>query len=186
MNRKKSIFLSLAIIGVAATMITAATSAVFTDQVVSTSNQMTAGTLFLSVDGNCGTGDSPTARTDGSGGAGGGTACADSFTWTETVTNMKIGDTASHTFTIVNDGSLAGTLTATPTFSAETPADCFSFTTTTLGSGSLAASNGGTTDETTYALVVTLDASGAVDPPLDNDCQAATATVEVTFNLVQS
>jgi predicted ribosomally synthesized peptide with SipW-like signal peptide len=186
MNRKKSIFLSLVVVGVAATMITAATMAVFTDQVVSTNNELDAGTILLSVDNTCGLTPDTDARTTGSGGTGGGTGCPSTFTWTETVSNMKIGDTASHTFNIENDGTLAGTLSATPAVSVESPADCFHVTTQTLADTSLDASNGTAGsggDFTTFQLVVTLDAVGAAN---DNACQDATATIEVTFNLVQA
>jgi predicted ribosomally synthesized peptide with SipW-like signal peptide len=181
MNRKKSILFSLAIIGVAATMITAATSALFTDQVVSENNALEAGTLFLSVDGDCG----PPGRTDGGGGDGGGAACdTDPFVWTGTFDNMAIGGTVTHTFTIVNEGSLPGDLAVTPEISAESPAGCFSIAVTTPGASSLAASNGaaGGADETQYTITATLDAAGTAD---DNDCQAATATATVTFDLEQ-
>jgi predicted ribosomally synthesized peptide with SipW-like signal peptide len=186
MNRKKSIFLSLVVIGVAATMITAATMAVFTDQVVSTGNQLDAGTILLSVDNNCGLTPDAGARAAGSGGTGGGTACPATFTWTETVSNMKLGDIASHTFNIENDGTLAGTLSATPAISVESPTNCFHVTTQTLADTSLDASDGAAGsggDFTTLQLVVTLDAVGAAN---DNACQNATATVAVTFNLVQA
>jgi predicted ribosomally synthesized peptide with SipW-like signal peptide len=175
MNRKKSILFSLAIIGVAATMITAATSALFTDQVVSEGNTLTAGTLLLSVDNNCGLTPDTGARTAGSGGTGGGTACQTTdFAWTPATTNMAIDDTASHEFTIVNDGSLDGTLTISQVIA---PTDCFILTSTPPAPATLIA--GGST---TFTVSIELD------PPSgdDNDCQGDTATVTVTFDLVQT
>ncbi len=47
MRGKRSVFLSLAVIGLVAAMITAATSAVFTDAATSTDNQFNTGTLDI-------------------------------------------------------------------------------------------------------------------------------------------
>jgi predicted ribosomally synthesized peptide with SipW-like signal peptide len=48
---KRSILLSLMVIGAVAALITAATSAVFSDEVTSTGNTFTSGTLIINIDG---------------------------------------------------------------------------------------------------------------------------------------
>jgi predicted ribosomally synthesized peptide with SipW-like signal peptide len=173
MNRKKSIFLSLAIIGVAATMITAATSAVFTDQVVSESNELTAGTLFMSVDNDCGPGDAGTARDSGGDGTSG-TPCSTTTT-SFNVTNMTPGQAVTNIFDIVNEGTLAGTLTGTAVLANEVPTGCFSVTA------------GGTLASTPLAVAATVQHTVTVTllETVDNDCQAAAADVVVTFDLAQ-
>src|SRR5215510_8067341 len=101
---KRSILLSFLVLGAVAAMISAATSATFSDSVTSNGNTAAAGTLFLSVDGNCGKAGDTQARTKGAD-----SACVRGTA--ATFTNMKPGASAqTKNFSIRNDGSLPGTL----------------------------------------------------------------------------
>lgn len=170
MHRIRRVALVAVIGGSLTAAFVAISTATFTDQVMSENNIFTAGTLFMSVDGECG----PPDRTGGGGGAGGGAAC--SITTADlSVADLQPGDSASHVFTIVNEGSVAGELSVVATATG----DCFDATVTGPTSTSLAA-NGEVGDETTATVEVALPlASG-------NECQGDTSTVEVTFDLVQA
>lgn len=85
---KKSILLSLMVIGAVAAMITAATSAVFTDQAQSTGNTFSAGTLDIDL-------------SDDSEGP------AEAVTASITFSNMAPGDKVTKPITVSNTGSLA-------------------------------------------------------------------------------
>ncbi len=172
---KKSILLSLMVIGVVATFIAASTTALFSDQVTSNNNAFTTGTIFLSVDDNCGSLVAEPlesqARTEGSD-----TPCARGAFFT--VTNMKPGQAAStHTFDIRNDGSLAGlldvTITATPTGTCAVGSDWI--VSANVVDQALAA--GGTT---TYALSVQLASTAG------NECQSESLDVDIIFRIDQS
>ncbi len=168
---KKSILLSLMVIGVVATFIAASTTATFSDEATSNGNSFTAGTIFLSVDDNCGLTPDTSARTEGSD-----TACVRGVALT--VGNMKPGEAAStHTFDIRNDGSLAGlfdvTITATPTGACAVGSDWIvssNVTGETLAAGGV----------TTYVLSVALDSSAG------NECQAESLDVDIVFRIDQS
>ncbi len=168
---KKSILLSLMVIGVVAALIATSTMASFSDQVTSNDSSFTAGTIFLSVDDNCGLTPDTQARAEGSD-----TVCARGVALT--VGNMKPGDAAStHTFDIRNDGSLAGlldvTITATPTGTCAVGSDWI--VSANVDNQALAA--GGTT---TYVLSVALDSSAG------NECQAESLDVDIVFRIDQS
>lgn len=167
--QRRTVLSSLVVIGAVAALMTATSMAVFTDQVVSEANTVSAGTLFLSVDGDCG----PPDRTAGGGGTGGGDGC-ETDTAALNVTNMRPGDTASHQFTIVNEGSLPGALSV----DAEVTGDCFDATVDGPLLATLTAS-GEPGDETTATVDVMLPITA------DNACQGESATVTVTFDLEQ-
>jgi predicted ribosomally synthesized peptide with SipW-like signal peptide len=191
--KKRSILISMLVIGVVASLIVAATSATFTDQVTSNANTFKAGTLLMSVDSHCGDrvygGDATPAVTGTTGGAAvdGNTGCDIS-----TVTfgsgdqnNMKPGDSVSHGFEVVNNGSLAGTLSASAstikvykadgtTVSTSCVASDWTVTTPT-GTAALAAAG-----STTQTVSLTLNAEAG------NGCQGQIAKVDVTFHLVQA
>ncbi len=173
MTLRRTFVSLLVMVGVIAAMVTASSMALFTDQVVSTSNQVSAGTLFMSVDGDCGPDPGAnTTRTSGGGGDGGGSACGTTFEFTENVTGMAPGDEASWEFTIVNEGTLDGLLTV----SAELDDDsCFEVSLApTVTDAPLA-----TTASTEVEVIVELPEEA------ENDCQGAEATVTVTFDLEQ-
>jgi len=88
MGRKKSILLSLAVIGAMAALITAATSAVFTDTATSDGNTFGTGTLSILLADNDET--TPT----------------DPVTASITSTDMAPGDVVYGPISVVNDGSL--------------------------------------------------------------------------------
>lgn len=160
---------SLVVIGAIAALVTAATMAVFSDQVISDGNTFAAGTLYMSVDGECG------GPRTGSGGDGGGDPC-NLTSVAFTVTNMQPGDSSSHPYAVVNEGSLPGTLTVS---ASETDAsNCFNVTIDDDGPTNLDA-NGGANDSTTVTVTVELPESA------NNTCQAASGSVEVTFTLDQ-
>ena len=175
---KKSILLSLMVIGAVAALIATSTMASFSDEVTSDDNSFTAGTIFLSVDDNCGSEDAeaPLASESQDRTAGSDTVCARGAALT--ISAMKPGDAAStHTFDIRNDGSIAGlldvTVTATPTGTCAVGSDWL--VSANVVNQALAA--GGTT---TYALSVTLDSSAG------NECQGESLDVDILFRIDQS
>ncbi|MGE0228674.1 MAG: TasA family protein [Dehalococcoidia bacterium] len=87
MKGKRSVFMSLAVIGLVAAMITAATSAVFTDAATSTDNTFNTGTLDIQLkDDNEGPADDVSASI--------------------TFENMAPGDSVAKPVTVSNPGSL--------------------------------------------------------------------------------
>ncbi len=151
--KKRSILISMLVIGVVAALIAAATSATFSDQVTSTSNSFKAGTLSLVATGATNTcnrssnaaglhGADATAvggGNDSGGNAGcdlgtisfqqvltGGTTSAGGNSSNPSCTNMAPGDQCTGTLSILNGGSLDGkNLTMSANFGALTlPAGC--------------------------------------------------------------
>jgi predicted ribosomally synthesized peptide with SipW-like signal peptide len=163
-------------------LIAGTTSATFSDQVVSSGNTFSAGTLYMAVDGDC------TGRQYGGGGVGG--PGVDGNTGCSMVATFSAGPIApgeapvGHTYSIVNQGSVPGTLSASvsPTVDADHPGCTtgdWSFTSGPLSATALEA-NGGATDSATFPVSV------ALLPTAPNACQGAELTVDVTFDLVQA
>ncbi len=151
-----------------AVLISASTAASFTDSVTSNGNSFTAGTLFLSVDANCGKTPDAQPRTSGS------AVCSRGIAFS--ATNMKPGDPATtKTIPVRNDGSIAGTLTTTQAVVYSDSVNCGAAN-WTISSPPVAAplAAAGTTS---YAASVQLLASAG------NGCQAQSATVNITFAL---
>lgn len=178
--RRKSVLLSAMVLGLVGALIAASTAATFSDQAVSDGNTFEAGTLYMSLDGQCGTREYGGSPTDP--GVDGNTGCSvtASFTATDMVPG---GQPVSHEFTIENLGSLPGTLSASTAVTVDAghpgcAASNFIVTNGGLSTTSLAA-NGGA-DTATYEVSVALDANAP------NACQGATGTVTVTFDLVQA
>jgi predicted ribosomally synthesized peptide with SipW-like signal peptide len=169
---KRSILLSLLVIGAVAALITAATSATFSDSVTSNGNTATAGTLFLSVDNYCGKAPDTNARLKGAD-----TACDRGIA--ATFTNMAPGATAqTKTYAVRNDGSLAGKLNVTQTLVSSDPTGCpvSNWTVSTAPTNvSLAAAG-----TTSYILSVALNTAAG------NACQGVTLTINLTFALAQA
>jgi len=165
---KKSILFSLMVIGAVAAMITAATSASFTDTVTSNGNTFAAGTLQLSVDTLCAGDTTPDS------------ICARGVAFS--ATNVAPGDTATtHTYSVHNFGTLPGNLKISQTPSIDVGhAGCaltdWTFSTAPATS-SLAA---GATNATAYAASVQLKSSAP------NACQGATFNLDITFLLDQN
>lgn len=166
---KRSIFLSLLMIGAIAALVTAATSASFSDTVTSEGNTFSAGTLFLSVDANCGLAPDALPRTSG------GTSCSRGVSFS--ASNIKPGDAATTKAIVVrNDGSLGGTLTTvqTVTYSDGTNCGGSNWTISSVPvSASLAAGS-----STTYNASVQLKSTAG------NGCQGQSATVDISFSIV--
>lgn len=171
--------MSLMTIGVAATIMAAATTATFTDMVTTGEDSFEAGTLYMSVDGQCG--DREFGGTETDPGADGNEGCVleDAFS----AGPMAPGDEVSNTFDIVNEGNLDGVLTVTtnPTVTGAgndtCTEDAFTIVTTpeTITDVTLAAGT-----STTYDVSVQLDEDAG------NECQGASLTLNVTFSLVQA
>ena len=173
---KKSILVSFMVIGAVAAMITAATSAVFTDQVTSTGSTFAAGTLKMSVDTNCAgraQGSSP-----GNPNSVPETGCNTGVA-KFTVTNQKPGDPASTgTFTVVNYGSLPGTLTVTPSITGYTggclASDYIISNGPIVGTNPIPAAG-----SVTYAYSIQLKSTAG------NVCQGQSLSASYTFDLAQ-
>lgn len=166
----------LIIAAVAAVVVTAATAA-FTDQAVLGGNTFQAGTLYMSVDGEC---DDREYGGGGAGGAGvdGNTGCE--LTGAVTATALKPGDPATeHEFVIVNEGSLAGTLSATPSALVDEDHAACALSFWTVVTGPLSETALAPAAQATYPVSVALNG----DAP--NACQGATLTLTITFDLVQ-
>jgi predicted ribosomally synthesized peptide with SipW-like signal peptide len=171
---KRSILLSLLVIGAVAALITAATAADFSDEVTSDGNTFATGTLLLSVDDHCGAGDTTGQRTTG------GSPCdADSHVVTVTADGFKPGDTKTWDFSVTNDGTVAGALTTfpTPTYPS---LDCDAADFTIGTSNPAAGDNLIAGEATTVTLSVKMKSTAG------NECQGVTLTVDVTFDLNQA
>jgi predicted ribosomally synthesized peptide with SipW-like signal peptide len=180
---KKSILISLMVIGAVAAMITAATSASFTDTVTSQNNQFTAGVLDL-------------ALTDG-------TTCDEiappyggpcdvgtvSFTvGTGTQSNLKPGDSISHDFTVKNSGTLGFTyaVTLTPDAGAIWTCSSSAVTKTQSVTASGSDSTANAIPDSTAAQNETVRVTVSMPLAADNTCQGATGKLEVKFVATQS
>lgn len=163
---KRTIFLSLLMIGAVAAIVTAATTASFSDTVTSNGNTFVAGTLFLSVDGNCGVSPDAQARTSGA------TTCSRGVSFS--ASNIKPGDSATTKAIVVkNAGSIAGTLVTTQTVSYSDGTNCgASNWTISSAPASTPLAAGG---QTTYNASVQLLSSAG------NGCQGQSATVNLSF-----
>lgn len=176
--KKSGVLVSLMTIAAAVTLIAVATMATFSDQVRTGDMTFTAGTLFMSVDGECG--DRVYGGQPGDPGVDGNEGCT--LSTTVAVGPIAPGDPAwEHTFEIVNEGNLDGLLTATVTTPTIDPGhpDCdasnFIVNTDTLTDAPLAAG-----ENTTF------DVSVALDEAAPNVCQGAELTLSITFDLVQA
>lgn len=189
--KKRSILISMLVIGVVASLIVAATSATFTDQVTSKSNTFTAGTLYMSVDSLCGGrtygGDStPATTTSGGAGVDANTGC-DVGTVTFTGQgNMKPGDTVSHNFTVANQGTLAGTLTASAGTITVYKADGTTLSATCHASDWTVTVPSGSTPLAASPASTTQAVSMMLNSTAGNGCQGAVAKVDITFHLIQA
>ncbi len=172
---KKSILVSLMVVGVMATLIGASTRAVFTDTVTSTGNTFTAGTVDIVANGDAD--DLVTYSFSGTG-------CpstmvpGESCTTTVTVTN------ASSTLAV--DYTVSASITAGAECDATNAGDDWtvsvgSYTDTTDNSGVDDTRHfpAGVADSETFVVTVTLNAS------VDDDCQGASTTASVTINGTQ-
>ncbi len=177
--RKKSVLMSAMVLGLVGALIAASTTASFSDQAVSSGNDFAAGTLMMTLDGSCGTREFGGTATDPGVDLNTGCAVTNSFS----ASNMTPGGAStSHQFSVVNTGSLPGTLSASAVavVDAGHPAcdpSNFVITQGPLSTTALQANSGNTA---TYDVSVQL----ALAAP--NACQGATGTVTVTFDLVQS
>ena len=187
--KKRSILISMLVIGVVAALIAAATTATFSDQVTSNGNTFKAGTLYMSVDsqcdragqtsvGNFGT-DNATPTPTGGRDAGNDEPC--SLTDAHfTATGMYPGASVNRDYPVSNLGSLKGDLTVTSTVTTDggTACDGSNFTVDlTNGTQTIA---GGTAATPAPNVKLTMkDTAG-------NACQGVTATVNLVFHLVQS
>lgn len=166
----------LIVAAIAAVVVTAATAA-FTDQSVVNGNTFQAGTLLMSVDGQC------ADRESGGGGSGG--AGADGNTGCElsgvvTAGPLAPGDLPTeHSFVIVNEGSLPGTLSATPSATVDIDHPGCALSEWTVITGALSETALGPGEQAFFPVSVALNG----DAP--NACQGATLTLAVTFDLVQ-
>lgn len=166
---KRSIFLSLLMIGAIAALLTAATSASFSDAVTSDSNTFTAGTLFLSVDANCGPAPDSQPRTAGN------TSCSRGVSFS--ASNIKPGDAATTKAIVVrNEGSVGGTLTTTQTVTYSDGTNCGASNWTISSVPASAGLAAGAS--TTYNASVQLKSSAG------NGCQGQSATVDISFGIV--
>ncbi len=134
MTLRRTFLSLLLILGVSAAMVTAASMATFSDQVVSQSNEITAGTLYLTVD-DCARGSVSDA-------------CETSF---QLKNVQKPGDSESATLKVVNSGSVAGDLSAKAELSNNS---CFSVKVSPTN-GSLA---GGANTDVTVTVSMPSDA----------------------------
>jgi predicted ribosomally synthesized peptide with SipW-like signal peptide len=178
---KRSILLSLLVIGAVAALITAATAASFTDEVTSNGNTFTAGTVNLSADTLCK--NEPVV-----GNPIGGPCNIGIVTFTG-AGNLKPGDSVYHEFTVANEGSLGFSYATTivnksgDIFACDSP----NYATVTItgggtahplgaGTGSIAASGSSQTVRVTVEL----------PPAAGNDCQGDTGQFDVKFVATQS
>jgi len=172
--KKRSILISMLVIGVVAALIAAATTATFSDQVNSSGNTFKAGTLYMTSSGTSGScdGHGKTAGNYGAdstptaiGGSGGADQAGDTGCNTGTVSlvnglaagngqtdascvNMAPGDTCTGTgFSIKNSGSLNGELWATLAPVANTlPTNCAASNWTVSFNGKTLTAGGGAVD----------------------------------------
>ncbi|HKS91570.1 MAG TPA: SipW-dependent-type signal peptide-containing protein [Tepidiformaceae bacterium] len=213
--KKRSILISMLVIGVVAALIAAATTATFSDQVTTGTNTFTAGTLYMSVNNQCdragttgGTGNWAGSvgnyGTDATAVAGGpdanaNPACqADANTLSFTLgsgntsnascTNMAPGDSCSTTYTVKNKGSLDGTLSVVPTITSSTGCAASNWTITVAGSS---ASTGtsiaiGSLTAGSSTTAAQSKVQVTLNTSAGNPCQGASATVALAFHLVQA
>lgn len=187
------------VIGVVAALIVAATTATFSDQVTSTGNTFTAGTLQLSTTGTANDCSSrvhggDTATTNGQGqGVDGNTGCATGIITFSTggstangsacPGNLAPGDvcTPATAFSLKNIGSLNGKL---DTVSANVTMDAAhtGCATTNFTVGGLPSTGAPINAGATLATPITLTFASSAP----NACQGAIATVDITFHLVQA
>jgi predicted ribosomally synthesized peptide with SipW-like signal peptide len=172
---KRSILLSMLVIGAVAAMITAVTTATFTDQVVSEANEVQAGIIQISVDGDsC---SRSTGATDTDNNADGDGTCktvAGGFT----ATKLLPGESDEYTFKVENVGNRTGDLTVsigTPTY---TPAAC-------------GASNWDISiDDSTHTIAaggsVNVKVTAELVSTAGNACQNASVEFDVVFDFAQA
>lgn len=203
--KKRSILISMLVIGVVAALIAAATTATFTDRVTSTGNDFKAGTLLMQITGtqnDCAGrvygGDTAESgeesATNGGGAADGNIGCdAGKLTFTADANNagtdannMAPGDSFTADYTIENVGTLDGTL--------DVASSDISVTMPTGATGTCASSNfivTGLPPASTPLAAGTGAYVGTVgvqlDPDAPNVCQGVTVTgASFTFHLVQA
>jgi predicted ribosomally synthesized peptide with SipW-like signal peptide len=181
-KEKKSILLSLLVIGAVALLITAGTTATFTDQVTSTGNEVEAAVIAIAVDDQCILDTGREGSETGSGGLGGAnvddqdgcTFTANNFTATELLPT----ESDDYEFNVKNQGTRAGDLTVSAVNLESLPAACdednweFSYSpeTHTLDIG----------EEVDVTVTVTLKSTAG------NVCQDATLTFDVQFDFEQN
>lgn len=186
MKVKRTIALALVALSAFAVMAFTVSTAAFSDSVPATGT-VAAGTLFLSVDDNCGLAAplgaiAPAETTPRTNGA---TACP-ALPFSFSITNLVPGGpAASKTFGIENDGTIAGSLTIS--LGAITfPAGCgignwvftgFGGAAIPLTAG-VAPENGGA-DFVSHTITVALAVTAG------NGCQGAALTVPVSIDIVQ-
>ncbi|MCA9830279.1 MAG: SipW-dependent-type signal peptide-containing protein [Dehalococcoidia bacterium] len=164
----KKILLSMMLLGAISAIVLVATGASFSDTVTSDGNTFTAGTLYLSVDGNCGPAPDAQPRTSGA------TVCSRGVSFS--ASGIKPGDPATtKAIVIKNVGSIAGSLTSTQTVSYSDSTNCGAANWTISSAPAVTALAAGAS--TTYNASVQLNAAAG------NGCQGQSATVNMSFSI---
>lgn len=174
---KRSILLSLLVIGAVAAMITAVTTATFTDQVVSEGNQVQAAIIQIAVDGDsCARGTGATDLDNNAAGDGTCQTTAGGFT----ASTLLPGESDEYTFEVENVGNRSGDLSVTISNVVYTPAACGASNwdiSVTSGAPVTALAAGASTNVTVEAAL--LSTAG-------NVCQNASVEFDVVFDFVQN
>ncbi len=179
--KKRSILLSLLMIGLIAALITTATTAVVTDTVTSTSNVFTAGVVDLTADGGC---DEDAAPYGGPCNIG---VVAFNI-GTGSQANLKPGASISHDFTVASDGSLPFTYAVTLTKDAGTLWTCSAAIVTATSSVTAAGADTVANAIPSSAAAQNETVRVTVSMPLaaGNTCQGVSGQLTVTFVATQS
>jgi len=178
---KRSILLSLLVIGAVAALITAATAASFTDEVTSNGNTFTAGTVNLSADTLC-------KNEPAVGNPIGGPCNIGTVTFTG-AGNLKPGDSVYHDFTVANEGSLGFTYATTIVNLSGAIFTCdgtYPVTVTITGGGTAHPLGNGTGSIASLASSQTVRVTVAMPADAGNGCQAKTGQFDVRFVATQS
>ena len=146
-----------------------ASGASFSDVVTSNGNTFAAGTLFLSVDANCGKTPDAQARTSAA------SSCSRGVSFSASA--IKPGDSpTTKAIAVRNDGSIGGTLTTTQTVNYSDGTNCgpTNWSISSPPAPTSLTANGG---NTTYNASVQLLSSAG------NGCQGQSATVNLSFSI---
>jgi predicted ribosomally synthesized peptide with SipW-like signal peptide len=175
---KKSILLSLLVIGVVASLVVASSGAVFSDTVTSSGNTFTTGHVDLTVDTLCDEAAAPY----------GGPCDIGTVAFSGTPLNLKPGDSVSHDFVIANSGSLGFTYVTTPSTTGalwtcdatDPPTVTVSVTANGADGTPLTIPSSAAAQNETVRVVVALPAAAG------NGCQGVSGALTLTFVATQS
>jgi predicted ribosomally synthesized peptide with SipW-like signal peptide len=175
-KEKKSILLSLLVIGAVALLITAGTTATFTDQVTSTDNEIQNAIIMISVDGEC------TDREFGSSpdnpNVPGEEGCEyDAIATDFTATKLLPGEYDEHEFVVTNDGNRQGDLTVSFANKTSSVVACATSNWTIEATG-----NSGTTENLDPGDTHEVTVKVTLESTAGNVCQDATLTFDVVFD----